>query len=199
MQNLHRSEKVVTSCQINCLINCAEDGFSYEISKELKKINQFSSTSATKSKPHNAANDTTETELHLDRFPFLSAKASSSPTKKNENHGIYKLSKYTEKEIQSSNGFLEKERKAHFNKIYESIVDDSRFYDSGRQTIEGLIDLSWTKKKSELLFPTIKKMTPSQNFDHPFQSEQSLMSLYDKILQAKFNCDKGYETFVSEL
>ena len=51
-----------------CLINCAEDGFSYETSKELKKINQFSSTSATKSKPHNAANDTTEIELHLDFF-----------------------------------------------------------------------------------------------------------------------------------
>ena len=40
-------------------------------------------------------------------------------------------------------------------------------------------------------------MTVSQNFN--MQSEQSLMSLYDKLLQAKFNCDKAYGTFVSEL
>ena len=74
----------------DCLINCSEDGFSYElvISQELKNINQFSSTSATKSKSHNAADDTNEIELHLDCFPFPSAKANSTPTKENQN-GVF--------------------------------------------------------------------------------------------------------------
>ena len=54
-------------CKLSdCLINCSEDGFSHElvINQELKNINQSSSTSATKYKSHNTADDTTEIESH---------------------------------------------------------------------------------------------------------------------------------------
>ena len=74
---------------------------------------------------------------------------------------------------------MEKERKTHLNKVYESIVDEPRFYDWGRQAVEGMTDVSWTKKKSKLQFLTIKKMAVSQKFDNTLQFEQSLMSLHD--------------------
>lgn len=39
-------------------------------------------------------------------------------------------------EIQFSDGFLEEERKTHFNKVYGIIFDNSTFYDWGRQALK---------------------------------------------------------------
>ena len=108
--------------------------------------------------------------------------------------GIEIVKRYSNEEILSSTETFEKDRKTYFNKVYDSILNDRRFFDWVCQAIEGLIGVSWIKRKNDLLFLKIKKNDIVwQNLSERPESEKTLMNVYEKLQEAKFNCEKGYK------
>jgi hypothetical protein len=101
---------------------------------------------------------------------------------------------FTDTELSDAVGVLEKERLQFWNTMAVEIENSSQYKDWGIQEKHGIIDTSWTMKKSDLLKLTVKKcLADRPETSNSHDKERSLMKNLDKVDLAHFTVNSNYE------
>ena len=178
-----------------CLVETEEKGFQHQlvVVKKIEKIEVRKNMYANESPGNEVVTiEDYDGESTLPKVHKPSSKvAKISPR-------VAKLKLYSAEKIQNAEKFLEKERMEHYNKLCDQIMLDPKYDSWGFQALEGLIDVAWTKKKTELLILLVKSrdmIDPSSSTKSMKENEVAIMKNFDKVREAQFKLDQGYETF----
>lgn len=111
------------------------------------------------------------------------------------------LRQYSESEIHEATGVLEKEKMRFFNKKLESLRSNQAFDSWGQEELRGVIEVSWTLEKTNLLKLTVKERIaamPSSSGKTSDKEKQLLKGL-EEVEMSDFVVKEEYKNFCVDL
>lgn len=108
---------------------------------------------------------------------------------------------YSEEEISQATESFEKERRTFFNRKLTEIIQDSSLHDWGIQEIQGVIEVHWVLKKTEILKNCVKEMisNTSCNESRSSPAEKNMRKNFDNLIKAQFMVDNEYKRLSEEV
>ena len=112
--------------------------------------------------------------------------------------------RFTVAEINNAAGFLTRDWMVFYNNMASKLESDHRFDSWGLQARDGVIDVSWTRRKTDLLAIEVTTRTKElhdllQQNSTTSKEERQLMRNYDYVQSAQYALDRGYDVFCKGL
>ena len=211
----------------HCVTHSGEDGFRFEISIkttttveispgediEVQLQRNFVTEQADKETSHaSEATPMRRTEFCKENIKEIPAAKNDMKNKNSDDifrktkDSKTRIKRYTNNEFEKCSSLFEKERKIFWNKKADEVEKDDALRDWGTQALNGVIDVAWTMRKTELLRIHVQKNETLhlQIFDTAVG--KSMMSNLDRVEKAhdavnqtyKFQCEEVVANKISQ-
>lgn len=203
----------------HCVTHSGEDGFRFEISIKTTKTAEislgedievqckFASEQAEQETSHvSEAASVCQTEFCKENMKEIPA-AKNDIKDKNSDDILKKtkdsksrIKRYTNNEFENCSSLFEKERRIFWNKKADEVEKDDALRDWGTQALNGVIDVAWTMKKTELLRIHVQKNEALhlQIFENTTVGK-SMMSNLDRVEKTHDAVNRTYKFLCEEV